>query len=157
MVYTINTHLSYRPSKSTSGCGSTGRPNLFARSSRRWRASCSSKIDCTILLYDTSPNENFEHGYSHSNVLCNIYLSKAKYFAPKVRFVSNRKPLQSQATSLMTPVLRRYITEYTDANSGHYPIRCCIIFARALECILYDAILMSIHNMYWWRNMEKYL
>ena len=33
----------------------------------------------------------------------------------------------------MTSVLRRYITEYTDANSWRYPIRRRVTFASALE------------------------
>ena len=33
----------------------------------------------------------------------------------------------------MTLVLRHYIAEYTDAKSGHYPIRRRVTFASALE------------------------
>ena len=86
----------------------------------------------------TSPNEYFEYGYPHSNALFNIYSSKAQHFAPNWSFVSNVKQLfnQSQATSLMTSVLRRYIAEYTDANSWRYPIRHHVAFASALEFIL---------------------
>ena len=40
---------------------------------------------------------------------------------------------QSQATLLMTSMLRRYIAEYTDANSLRYPIRRRVTFASALE------------------------
>ena len=48
----------------------------------------------------TSPNENFEYGYPHSNALFDIYSSNAQYFAPNVSFMSNAKPHvnQSQAT-----------------------------------------------------------
>ena len=50
----------------------------------------------------TSPNENFEYGYTHSNVLFNIYSSKAQHFAPNWSFVSNvnllRQPIASDAT-----------------------------------------------------------
>ena len=41
----------------------------------------------------TSPKENFEYGYPHSDALFSIYSSKAQYFAPNVSFVSNVKPL----------------------------------------------------------------
>ena len=40
---------------------------------------------------------------------------KCTVFAPNVSFVGNIN--KSQATSLMASVLRRYIAEYTDANS----------------------------------------
>ena len=39
----------------------------------------------------TSPNENFEYGYPHSNALFNIYSSKDQYFVPNVSFVSGVK------------------------------------------------------------------
>ena len=35
--------------------------------------------------------------------------------------------------SLMTSVLRRYMAEYTDTNSWHYPIRHRVTFTSALE------------------------
>ena len=43
---------------------------------------------------------------------------------------------QSQAMSLTTLVLRRYIAEYTDTNSRRYPIRRRVTFASALKCSL---------------------
>ena len=43
---------------------------------------------------------------------------------------------QSQVTPLMTSVLRRYIAEYTDANSWRYPIRPRVTFASTLEYAL---------------------
>ena len=73
----------------------------------------------------TYPNENFEYGYPHSNALFNIYSTKHSFLhqteAPSA--TQNNYVNQSQATSLMTSVLRRYIAEYTDANSSRYPIR----------------------------------
>ena len=50
----------------------------------------------------TSPNENFEYGYPHSNALFNIYLSKAQHFAPNWSFVSNVKQLRQPITSDVT-------------------------------------------------------
>ena len=44
---------------------------------------------------------------------------------------------QSQSTSLMTSMLRRYIAGYTDAYSWRYPIRRRITFASALELMHY--------------------
>ena len=73
----------------------------------------------------TSPNENFEYGYPHSNALFNIDSSKAQYFATNVSFVS-KEPLRQPITSDVTydvgaPMV--YIGEYTDANSLHCAIR----------------------------------
>ena len=48
----------------------------------------------------------------------------------------NNYVTQSQATSLITSVLRRYIAEYTDANYWCYPIRRRVTFASALEFTL---------------------
>ena len=50
----------------------------------------------------TSPNENFEYGYPHSNALFNIYLSKAQYFVPNWSFFSNVKQLRQPITSEVT-------------------------------------------------------
>ena len=80
----------------------------------------------------TSPNDNFEYGYPHSNALNNIYLSKTQYFAPNWSFVSNVKQLCQQATSLMTTVLWQCIAEFTDTNSWRYPVRRHVTFASAL-------------------------
>ena len=59
----------------------------------------------------TSPNENFEYGYPHSNVLFNFFISKTLYFVQNVSFVSdvNQYVDQSLATLLLTLGLRRYI------------------------------------------------
>ena len=67
----------------------------------------------------TSPNENFEYGYSHSNVLFNFYTSKTLYFVQNLSFVSdvNHYVGQSLATLLLTSGFRRYIAGYTVANS----------------------------------------
>ena len=83
----------------------------------------------------TSPNEKFEYGYPHSNVLFNLYTSKTLYFVQNVSFVSyvNHYVDQSLATMLMTSGFRRYIAEYTVANSWRYPIRRRVIFSSALE------------------------
>ena len=50
----------------------------------------------------TSPNENFEYGYPHSNALFNIYSSKAQHFAPNWSFVSNVKQLRQPSTNDVT-------------------------------------------------------
>ena len=62
----------------------------------------------------TSPNENFEYGYPHSNVLFNIYTSKTLYFVQNVSFVSdvNHYVDQSLATLLLTSGFQRYIAGY---------------------------------------------
>ena len=62
-----------------------------------------------------SPNENFEYGYPHSNVLFTFYTSKTLYFVQNVSFVSdvNRFVDQSLATLLLTSGFRRYISGYT--------------------------------------------
>ena len=67
----------------------------------------------------TSPNENFEYGYPHSNVHFNFYTSKTFYFVQNVRFVSdlNHYVDQSLATLLLTSGFRRYIAGYTVTNS----------------------------------------
>ena len=67
----------------------------------------------------TSPNENFEYGYPHSNVLFNFYTSKTLYFLQNVSFISdvNHYVDQSFATLLLTSGFRRYIAGYTVANS----------------------------------------
>ena len=67
----------------------------------------------------TSPNENFEYGYPHSNVLFNFYTSKTLYFVQNVSFISdvNHYVDQSLATLLLTSGFRRYIPGYTVANS----------------------------------------
>ena len=59
----------------------------------------------------TSPNEKFEYGYPHSNVLLNFYISKTLYFVQNVSFVSdvNYYVDQSLATLLLTSGFRRYI------------------------------------------------
>ena len=64
----------------------------------------------------TSPNENFEYGYPHSNVLVNFYTSKTLYFVKNVSFVSDINHCVDQsvlATLLLTSGLRRYIAGYT--------------------------------------------
>ena len=67
----------------------------------------------------TSPNENFEYGYPHSNVLFNFNTWKTLYFVQNVSFVSdvNHYVDQSSATLLLTSGFRRYIAGYTVANS----------------------------------------
>ena len=45
----------------------------------------------------------------------------------------NNYVIQSQATSFMTSVFRRYIAEYTDAKFWRFPIRRRVTFASALE------------------------
>ena len=62
--------------------------------------------------------------YSADSILRQMYASSA---------TCNHYVNQSQATSLMTSGLRRYIAEYTVANSWRYPIRRRVIFADALE------------------------
>ena len=53
---------------------------------------------------------------------------------------------QSEATSLMTSVLRRYMAEYTNANSWRYPIRHRVTFAGALELLIFTRITYAIRN-----------
>ena len=67
----------------------------------------------------TSPNENFEYSYPHSNVLFNFYTSKTLYFVQNISFVSdvNHYVDQSLVTLLPTSGFRRYIAGYTVANS----------------------------------------
>ena len=66
-----------------------------------------------------SPNENFEYGYPHSNVLFNFYTLKTLYFVQNVSFVSdvNHYVDQSLATLLLTSGFRRYSAGYTFAKS----------------------------------------
>ena len=66
----------------------------------------------------TSTNEKFEYGYPHSNVLFNFYTSKTS-FVQNLSFSSdvNHYVDQSLATLLLTSGFRRYIAEYTVANS----------------------------------------
>ena len=72
-------------------------------------------------IYDDipSPNENFEYGYPHSNVLFQFYTSKTLYFVQNVSFVSGVKYEvdQSLATLLLTSGFCWYIAGYTFANS----------------------------------------
>ena len=71
------------------------------------------------IRWYTSPNEKFEYGYPHSNVLFIFYTSQTLYFVQNVSFVSdvNHDVDQSLATLLLTSAFRRYIAGYTVANS----------------------------------------
>ena len=92
----------------------------------------------------TSPNENFEYGYPHSNVLFNFYTSKPLYFVQNVSFVSdvNQYIDQSLATLLLTSGFRRYIAGYcrkflTLSNQTLRYIHKCIRMVNImLPCIL---------------------
>ena len=89
----------------------------------------------TYIRWYTAPNENFEYGYPHSNVLFYFYASKQGIYcktlaawATWTRYVD-----QSQMTFLMTSGFLRYIAEYTVAICKRCPIRRRVIFASALE------------------------
>ena len=69
----------------------------------------------------TSPHENFEYGYPHSNVLFNFYTSKTLSFAPNVVFVRdvNHYVDQSLASLLLTSDFLRYISGYKFLTLSH--------------------------------------
>ena len=79
------------------------------------------------------------------NIL-NMVIAILMYFLPficqrhsilhQTKATLNNYVNQTQVTSLMTSVLQRYIAEYTDTNSWHYPIRCRVTFTSALEYFL---------------------
>ena len=77
----------------------------------------------------TSPNENFEYGYPHSNALFIIYSSKAQHFAPNWSFVSNAKQLRQPITydiSAPTVYCRIYWRKFLTLSNqmSHYICKC---------------------------------
>ena len=83
----------------------------------------------TYIRRYTSPNENFEHGYPHSNALLTLFLQKDSenvLFAPirpATPAAYNRLPAAYIHSStnekrryVMTSGLRQYIAGYTVAN-----------------------------------------
>ena len=89
----------------------------------------------------TSPNENFEYGYPHSNALFNIYSSKAEHFAPNWSFVSNVKqphqPVTSDVTyDVGTPTvyLRIYWHKFLTLSNqtSHYVRKCIRVISKPL-------------------------
>ena len=101
----------------------------------------------TYIRRYTSPNENFEYGYPHSNALLNFSLKKVKmYFVVPIRpaAASCIKPLASCIYSLVSQwkaTLRngvRFPTVYRRINCWNlwrYPIRRRVAFASALESL----------------------
>ena len=84
----------------------------------------------------TTPNEKFEYGYPHSNVLFNLYTSKTLYFVQNVSFVSdvNRYVDQSLATLLLTQDILSQILDVIQSDGT--------LFTSALECVFTHNILI---------------
>ena len=90
--------------------------------------------NCILCQRYTSPNENVEYGYPHSNAFFNSYSSKTQYFAPNWSFVNNVKQLRQPITSDVTydvgaPTIYRRIYWHkflTLSNQTSCYIRKCI-------------------------------
>ena len=70
----------------------------------------------------TSPNENFEYGYPHSNALLQFYLNSERYMPHKAIWHLTKCDVINDV-KLFPRVYREYITGYTGANFLLYPIR----------------------------------
>ena len=102
----------------------------------------------TYIRRYTSPNENFEYGYPHSNALLTFSLRKGSENALCCTYTQQSLPAAYIYLStnekwryLMTSGLRQYIAGYTVANLWRYPIRRRVTYASALKvCVMTSLI-----------------